>query len=174
MSLRLGLLPALFIFCPQNTFAEVVTAKENGFKIVQNYELNSNASDAFKEIIKPKNWWNSSHTWSQDSNNLYIEAKAGGCFCEKLPNNGSALHMNIVYIKPNEELRMFGALGPMQFSGSSGHLILKLTPNGKKTNLQLSFIVGGYYEGGLDKLAPMADKMLSEQFSNYKKYIETK
>ncbi len=152
--------------------AEVLESNPNGFKIVQKYEINVNSKKIFRALINPKFWWSSSHTWSKDAKNLYIEPYANGCFCEKLNNNGSVLHMKIVYFEPNNEIRMFGALGPMQFSGATGHLIMKIVEKNNISNLEISFYGGGYFPGGLDKLAPMADKMLSEQFINLKKYAE--
>lgn len=172
MRILYSLLSLISLFFVSPSKAEVVESHEYGFKIVQNYEINAKGKQIYNSILAPKNWWSSSHTWSKNSNNLYIEPFANGCFCEKLKNKGSVLHMNIVYIAPNKEIRMFGALGPMQFSGSTGHLILKITEKDNSSNLEISFIGGGYFSGGLNKLAPMADKMLSEQFSNLKNFIE--
>ncbi|HEY3531823.1 MAG TPA: ATPase, partial [Casimicrobiaceae bacterium] len=72
-------------------------------------------------------WWNAQHTYSGDSRNLPIDARAGGCFCEKL-SNGSVEHMQVVHARTNEMLRMTGGLGPLQASGVAGAMTWRLSP----------------------------------------------
>jgi hypothetical protein len=72
-------------------------------------------------IVQPATWWDSRHTWSGSAANLSLAAASGGCFCERLPNGGSVLHMSTVNAVPNQKLVLFGALGPLQTSGAAGH-----------------------------------------------------
>jgi hypothetical protein len=72
-------------------------------------------------IVQPATWWDSRHTWSGSAANLSLAAASGGCFCERLPNGGSVLHMSTVNAVPNQKLVLFGALGPLQSSGAAGH-----------------------------------------------------
>ena len=53
----------------------------------------------------------------RDAKNLSIDARPGGCFCEKLPNGGGVEHARVVYVAPREVLRLSGALGPLQGVG---------------------------------------------------------
>src|SRR5688572_3191875 len=57
-------------------------------------------------------WWSSAHTFSGDARNLSIDARPGGCFCEKLKDGGGLEHMRVIYVAPGEMLRLSGALGP--------------------------------------------------------------
>jgi hypothetical protein len=98
---------------------------------------------------------------------------AGGCFCEKLPNGGSVLHMTVVYAQPGQGLRLSGGLGPLQMSGATGHLSWTLAEKNGKTTLTQTYDVGGYMTGGLDKIAPVVDQVLGEQFDRLKVYAET-
>jgi hypothetical protein len=98
---------------------------------------------------------------------------SGGCFCEKLPNGGSVMHMTVVYAQPGQSLRLFGALGPLQMSGATGHLGWTLSETNGKTTLTQIYDVGGYMKGGLDKIAPGVDHVLSEQFDRLTAYVET-
>lgn len=153
--------------------AEVVDAQANGFEVKRQAVLNAPADKVYAALIQPSAWWNKDHTWSGSAANLSLAAMSGGCFCEKLPNGGSVLHMTVVYAQPGQGLRLFGALGPLQMSGASGHLGWTLSEKDGKTTLVQTYDVGGYMKGGLDKLAPVVDQVLGEQFERLKLYVET-
>ena len=118
-------------------------------------------------------WWNPDHTYSHDAKNLSIDARPGGCFCEKLTNRGGVEHLRVVYIAPGEVLRLSGGLGPLQSSGLAGSLTWKLTDDDDKTRVQLSYSVGGFIEGGFEKIVPAVESMLSDQLNRFKLFVET-
>jgi uncharacterized protein YndB with AHSA1/START domain len=153
--------------------AEVVDAQANGFEVRREAVLNAPADKVYAALTLPSAWWNKDHTWSGSAANLSLAAMAGGCFCEKLPGGGSVLHMSVVYAQPGQGLRLFGGLGPLQMSGAAGHLGWTLAEKDGKTTLVQTYDVGGYSKGGLDKLAPVVDRVLSEQFDRLKAYVET-
>jgi uncharacterized protein YndB with AHSA1/START domain len=153
--------------------AEVVDAQPNGFEVRREAVLNAPADKVYAALTQPSAWWNKDHTWSGSAANLSLAAMSGGCFCEKLPNGGSVLHMTVVYAQPGQGLRLFGALGPLQMSGAAGHLAWTLAEKDGKTTLVQTYDVGGYRKGGLDKLAPAVDGVLGEQFDRLKAYVET-
>lgn len=62
-------------------------------------------------------WWDAANSYSGDAANFYLEPRALGCFCEKLPGGGSIAHMQVVYVEPGAVLRMLGGLGPLQGMG---------------------------------------------------------
>lgn len=156
--------------------AEVVDLKQNGFLIRHELMLNTNPEQSYQLIANQiHRWWNPSHTYSADAANLSIEAKAGGCFCERLPNGGGVQHMSVVHANPGKLLRMTGALGPMQGSGLAGSMSWQLTPvSGQgiekfQSKLTLSYSVGGYLHGGFEKMAPAVNGMLAEQIGRLEK-----
>ena len=153
--------------------AEVVDAQPNGFEVRRQAVLNAPADKVYAALIQPSAWWNKDHTWSGSPANLSLAAMSGGCFCEKLPNGGSVLHMTVVYAQPGQGLRLFGGLGPLQMSGASGHLSWTLAEKDGKTTLTQTYDAGGYMKGGLDKIAPAVDGVLGEQFDRLKAYVET-
>ena len=73
------------------------------------------------------------------------------------------------------QLRLFGGLGPMQFTGAAGHLGFTLKDaGGGKTQISVTYDVGGYARGGLaDRLAAPVDMVLGEQVKRLAKYVET-
>jgi uncharacterized protein YndB with AHSA1/START domain len=153
--------------------AEVVDAQPNGFEVKRTAVLNAPADKVYAALCQPSQWWSKDHTWSGSSANLSLAPMGGGCFCEKLPNGGSVMHMTVVYAQPGRGLRLFGALGPLQMSGATGHLAWTLAETDGKTTLIQTYDVGGYMKGGLDKIAQGVDQVLSEQFDRLTAYVET-
>jgi uncharacterized protein YndB with AHSA1/START domain len=153
--------------------AEVVDAQPGGFEVKRTAVLNAPADKVYAALAQPSQWWSKDHTWSGSAANLSLAPMAGGCFCEKLPNGGSVMHMTVVYAQPGRGLRLFGALGPLQMSGAAGHLGWTLSEAGGKTTLTQTYDVGGYMQGGLDKIAPAVDQVLGQQFDRLTAYVET-
>ena len=118
-------------------------------------------------------WWNPEHTYSHDAKNLSIDARPGGCFCEKLPNGGGIEHLRVVYIAPPQVVRFSGALGPLQASGVAGSMTWKLSGGSDTTRLELSYSVGGFIPGGFEKIAPAVEAMLNDQLNRLKLFVET-
>jgi hypothetical protein len=71
---------------------------------------------------------------------------------------------------------MFGALGPLQFTGAAGHLGIALKPaaGGGGTEVVMTYDVGGYAKGGLaETYAAPVDQVLGEQLARLKKAVES-
>jgi len=79
----------------------------------------------------------------------------------------------VVYIAPSQIVRFSGALGPLQASGVAGSMTWKLTGGPDSTRLELSYSVGGFIDGGFEKIAPAVEAMLHEQFDRLKLFVET-
>jgi hypothetical protein len=151
--------------------AEVTDKSAAGFEVVEKVTIAAPAGKVWDALMRPGKWWSSQHSWSGDAKNLHFEPD--GCFCETL-KRGAVRHMTIVYNDGATTLRMFGSLGPLQFTGASGHLGVSLKPAADKTELTLSYDVGGYMKGGLaETAAAPVDKVLGEQVRRLAKYVET-
>ena len=103
-----------------------------------------------------------------------MELHAGGCFCERLKDGGSAQHLQVVYAAPGQGLRLRGALGPLQTEGVDGTLSWTLKPVEGGTSLTQSYVVGGYIRSGMEQWAPRVDRVLDEQLQRLKSFIEVK
>jgi len=167
------LIAAALALAATTAHAEVVDATPNGFEVRRTAVLNAPADKVYAALSQPSQWWNKDHTWSGSAANLSLAPMAGGCFCEKLPKGGSVMHMTVVFAQPGQALRLSGALGPLQTTGATGHLAWILSEKDGQTTLTQTYDVGGYMKGGLDKLAPIVDKVLGEQFDRLKAYAET-
>ena len=152
--------------------AEVTDKSAAGFEVTEKATIAAPAAKVYAALLTPGAWWNKDHSWSGSAANLSIDL-ANGCFCEKLPK-GFVRHMTVVFADGATTLRLFGGLGPMQFTGASGHLAFVLKPAGDTTELTLTYDVGGYAKGGLaDKWAAPVDGVLGEAVGRLKKYVET-
>jgi len=153
--------------------AEVVDATPGGFQVRQSVEIAAPAAKVWASLVQPALWWDGRHTWSGSAANLSLAAASGGCFCERLPGGGSVVHLSTVHAAPNAKLILFGALGPLQTTGAAGHLAFLLSEKDGKTTVTLTYDVGGYMKGGLDKIAAPVDGVLGQQVTRLKAQVET-
>lgn len=143
--------------------AEVISSAANGFTIQIERQVAVKPAAAYQQFIEVGDWWNADHTYYGKSDNLTIDAKAGGCFCE-IEGDKQVLHMTVSFVEPGKEIRMIGGLGPLQMMGVHGGMSWQFVPVGKNnTKIIHRYQVTGYMEGGLDKLAPIVNKVQTLQ-----------
>jgi uncharacterized protein YndB with AHSA1/START domain len=168
----LGLAMSLLIASP--SMGTVSDVASNGFTLKIDTHIAGSPDKVYAALIEPARWWSSDHTFSGDANNLRLEPKAGGCWCETLPNGGSVAHLMVVYVDPGKALRLRGALGPFQALGVAGALTWKLKAAADGTDLSVTYALGGYNKDGFAELSQAADGVLTAQVDRLKKLIETK
>lgn len=171
MHLLLGFLLATAIVCPVH--AAIGDSAANGFSVVETVHIAAAPDRVYAALVAPSQWWSSAHTFSHDASNLSLDATAGGCWCEKLPGQGSVQHLVVVYAAPGHALVMRGALGPLQGLGVNGAMTVALKPAAGGTDLSLTYNVGGYLKDGLASWATPVDGVLAEQVARLKSFIET-
>lgn len=153
--------------------ADVADKQANGFSLDEKYQIKAAPEKVYAAMIDPSRWWNSAHTFSGDAKNMTFDARAGGCWCETLPNGGGVVHMTVVNIVPGKLVRMRGALGPFQSTAMEGAMNVTFTPKDGGTALEVSYNLGGYVNGGFDALATTADGVIKLQFYRLKQLVET-
>ena len=167
-------LAALLVGISTTAGAEVLATSANGFFLRSQATVAATPDKTYRALVgEIGRWWNPDHTYSGDAANLSIEARPGGCFCEKLPGGGGVEHGSVLYLAPGKTLRLAGALGPLQASGVTGSLTWKLAAEGAGTKMEMTYSVGGYMQEGFEKMAPLVDSVMSEQFARLKTYAET-
>lgn len=153
--------------------AEVMDSSEMGFLVKNEAMIAATPSRVYTALTgRIGSWWDPEHTFSGESRNLSIDPKPGGCFCERLPKKGGVRHATVIFVSPGEELRLSGALGPLQEGGIAGSMIWKLSELSNGTKVELSYSAGGYHSGGLLSLAPAVDLVLGSQLLRLKNYME--
>ena len=153
--------------------AAVVDSQPGGFEVKETVDIGARAAKVWDALGEIGAWWKSEHTYSGDAKNLSLDLKLGGCFCERLPGGGGVQHMQVVYVRPSQIVRLAGGLGPLQGTGADGHMTLALKETADHTALTLTYDVGGYAKGGLAGLAGPVDGVLGEQAARLKRYVET-
>lgn len=164
---------ATFALSAPPATADVIDSSPAGFTVSKTVTVNASADVLWETLRAPQRWWAKEHTWSGDANNLFIDSQATGCFCEKLPGKGSVLHARLIYVDKGKLMRMEGAFGPLQAMAVTGVMSFEFTPQGDNaTTLKMTYTVGGYMPGGLDKIAPMVDQVLGQQIDGLKAAAE--
>ena len=164
----------LCLVLPGALVAEVVDSAADGFTLRHTVEISAGADDVYRTLTKGVgDWWHPDHTFTGDSGNLRMEARGGGCFCEKLGKGGEVTHLTVVYAEPGKLLRMSGGLGPLQPLAVSGSMAFTLTEADGITTVELTYTVGGYRPGGLEEWSKPVDGVLGTQLQRLERFMET-
>jgi uncharacterized protein YndB with AHSA1/START domain len=167
------LLAIFLLACVGAGSACAADVSPNGFVVRHERIVAAPAAAVYDSLLgQVGSWWNPQHSYSGDSRNLSIEPRAGGCFCERLPNGGVE-HLRVVMLRPNQMIRLTGALGPLQASALSGVMTWRLSPVEGGTKLELVYSVGGFMPGGFEGIAPAVEGVLGEQIDRLKRFVET-
>lgn len=153
--------------------ADVVDIAPNGFEVQHHAHIAAAPDRIYAALIEPKHWWSGEHSFSGDAANFTLDAHAGGCWCETLPGGGSVQHMVVVFAAPGKMLRLRGALGPFQGTGTNGALTWTIKAAGDGSDVTVDNTTGGYMKGGFAQIAPAADAVVGEQLTRLKAYVET-
>jgi uncharacterized protein YndB with AHSA1/START domain len=156
--------------------AEVGDSAPNGFTVRATVEVSSAPEKVYAAFVDELgSWWDPAHTFFRDAGRLSIQARPGGCFCEAGEAQEAVEHLRVVYVDPGKLLRLRGGLGPLQGEAVEGAMTISFRPAGAEgtATVELVYRVGGYMEGGLDKLALPVDGVLSDLLQRLKRYVET-
>jgi uncharacterized protein YndB with AHSA1/START domain len=170
MRTRPHLIALLALLVAGDALAEVKASAATGFIIEERVEIKASAEDAFRALTEVERWWNPEHTYSGKAENLHIELRPDGCFCETLPNGGFVRHLELAMVMPPKLLRFTGGLGPLLGLGATGTLSMAVKPgeDGKVT-VSFRYVVTGFDPAGFDKTAAAVDGVLAEQLARYAK-----
>ena len=174
MKFLAAVLAAPLLFAATSAQAEIVESNVGGFVTRDEAIVDATPKEVWLALISPAKWWNSAHTWSADASNLTLKPQAGGCFCERIPEDpdptkitleGSVEHMRVIQAYPERALRMRGSLGPLQSEPASGVLTIAISEVDNGTRVVWEYVVGGYMRFPVDVIAPAVDGVMSEQLN---------
>lgn len=154
-------------------YAAVEDEAPDGFTISETTDVAAMPERVYAALIAPQHWWSGEHTYSHDAANLRLDARAGGCWCEMLPEGGSVQHLVVVNVIPGKLLRLRGALGPLQGMAVDGAMTFSLHAHENSTQITLTYVVGGYAKQGFGELAKAVDSVLGEQTERLRRFVET-
>ena len=167
---RIGAVLGAAVLCG-TAAAEVADSSPNGFTLKRTITVSVEPAKAYGSLVDVASWWDPAHTYSGDAKNLSIDARPGGCFCERLPGGG-VQHMTVVFASPGKTLRLRGGLGPLQSLGVSGSMTFELHAAEKGTKVDFTYAVGGHKPDGFADLAPIVDSVLGGQLDRFKKVAD--
>jgi hypothetical protein len=169
-----GIVGLLAVLATPSGRAEVTASAPSGFSLKIETPLATAPNDAFFGFLQIGRWWSDEHTYSGKAVNMTLDARPGGCFCERLPHGGFVKHMDVVYSAPGSGLRLSGGLGPLQQMGAVGLMAVTFQPDGNGTRLIVTYTVTGFAGGkGYTEIAPAVDGVLAEQVRRFKRFAET-
>ena len=169
--LTLAILFAIFVVPLRG---EVIESAATGFLVRNTAAINAPPATVYGALTDSVGgWWDPAHTFSHDARNLSIDAKPGGCFCERLPDGGGVQHMSVVYASPGKLLRLTGAIGPLQEAALAGTMTWNLLQAGGGTTVELTYAVGGFRAGGFRDMSTVVDGVLRGQLARLKAFVET-
>ncbi|XUU59880.1 SRPBCC family protein [Erythrobacter sp. HA6-11] len=155
--------------------AEVIEQDEDGFITRDVAEVTADTKATWLALISPAKYWNAGHTWSGDAANMRLTPQAGGCFCEKIPEDpdpskitleGSVEHMRVIHAFPEKALRMSGGLGPLQSEPAQGVLTVALSETeAGGTRIVWEYAVAGRMRYEMPVIAKAVDGVMSQQLA---------
>ena len=165
----------LALVAPLPAAAKVIDQSDAGFTAAHSARVAATPADVWKMLRAPQNWWSAEHSWSGDAANFWMDAQAGGCFCEKLPGGegliGSVQHARIVFAKPGELLRLSGGLGPLQGEAVTGTLTIQIKATEGGSIIRFDYVVGGYMRFKVGDIAPAVDGVIGQQLAGLAKAL---
>ena len=153
--------------------AEVTDKSAAGFQVTEKTTIAAPAAKVYAALLTPGAWWNKDHSWSGSASNLFIDLPAAWLLREAAQGLRAAYEGGVRQRRHHPSpVRRLGP--PAVPPAASGHLAYVLKPAGDKTELTLTYNVGGYAKGGLaEKWAAPVDGVLGEAVGRLKKYAET-
>ncbi|WP_066552658.1 SRPBCC family protein [Croceicoccus bisphenolivorans] len=151
--------------------AELVPVGDNGFVTRHTALVATPPEGVWAVLVEPASWWNGAHSFSGDAQNLTLDARAGGCFCEMLPAGedrpvpGSVRHMEVIFADPGTAMRLSGTLGPLQSEPVGAVMTITLKAVDGGTRILFEYVVGGTIRFDRDKIGAAVDSVIGEQLS---------
>lgn len=153
--------------------AEIAASSPSSFVIQAEADLAASPERVWRDIARIDHWWNAAHTYSGDASRLRLDARAGGCWCERWGNGQSVEHMRVVLVMERDgvrTLRAIGGLGPLQEMGVTGVLTFTVAPFASGAKLTMTYRASGDSSLNLDQIAPLVDNVMMEQFGRLSRY----
>ncbi|HEX2561837.1 SRPBCC domain-containing protein [Phenylobacterium sp.] len=152
--------------------AEVVERSDGGFRTQHTAQVSAPPERVYQVIGEIGRWWDPAHTYSGKAENLSLELRPGGCFCEKV-GAGGVQHGVVVMALPGQVLRLDAPLGPLQEEGVSAAFTLTVKPAGGGSEVVQTLHVGGARPKMAAAMSGPVDQVLGAALARLKRYAET-
>lgn len=154
------------------TWADTGNVTAHGFISIFRDEVKAQPADVWRSLTQLPRWWSNDHTYSGQASNMSLDAQAGGCWCERWGDGNSVAHGQVVLVQPGRTLRLYANVGPLQELPVNGVLTFTIAMQEAKTILRMTYRVSGGPDAGMEKLAPLVDQVMGQQFRRLKALAE--
>lgn len=162
------------LICCNQASAEIKSVGATGFSLEYAGHADAAPQAVYTAMTEIGRWWDPDHSWEGQAENLYMDLRIGGCFCEKLSNGGGVEHLRLVYFAPGKEIRLTGGLGPLQRMGMGGAMVWTIEEAEAGSTVGWTYTVHGHGTNeAMQGLAPIVDSVQQEAFERLLRYIET-
>jgi hypothetical protein len=146
---------------PTLALAEVVSSSSTHFVLRHEASSALSVDELWQRLVRPETWWHPDHTYSGDSENLSLDAEAGGIWMESW-EGGSVAHGTVLYVKEGEVLRMNAPFGPLQALGVYTIWTITISPDGSGSRVVFDEVSNGPPSANLAELAGAVDNVKAE------------
>jgi uncharacterized protein YndB with AHSA1/START domain len=154
--------------------ADVLAASREGFSLRVVTTTRVSPAQAYEAFVRIGEWWHPDHTYFGTAENMSLDVRPGGAFLETSATGAWVKHMELVYANPGKGIRLLGGLGPLQPMGLHGALTVKFKPiEGGGTTVTMLYNVSGFTDKGLESLAPIVDRVQTEQMQRHAAFADT-
>lgn len=153
--------------------ADVISSSPSGFVIEAEAGVVATPQRAWRALTQMGRWWSDAHTYSGDARRMHVDIRAGGCWCERWSGGQSVEHGRVLVVMDSDDvrtLRFDTALGPLQALAVNGVLTFTVAPHAGGARITMAYRVSGEPSLDLDRLAPLVDLVLMEQFGRLSRY----
>ena len=164
------LIASLTLLAATPATAEVIRADPHAFAVRHSVQLVVPAPEAMAAFTRVAGWWSKDHTYSGNPANLSLDARPGGCFCERFPKGGGIEHLRVTAVTPGESIVLTGALGPLLAEAVTGVMSVHVEKIAGGSRLTLDYRASGFANANGTKFAPMVDAMLGEQAKRFRAF----
>ncbi|MFN3214360.1 MAG: SRPBCC domain-containing protein [Henriciella sp.] len=142
--------------------SEVVASAPDHFTLKLEAESELSPTEMWARLIEPSEWWLPDHSFSGDSNNLFLDPQAGGLWREEW-ESGSVWHGTVLQAQPEKTLVLSAPFGPLQGLAVTSIWTITLSPlESGGTKVTFDHVTNGTAASNLDALAPAVDFVKSE------------
>lgn len=151
--------------------AEVTSSSAIHFDITSRIVVPADPGRAYQAMGEIASWWDGAHSYSGNAAGMRLELRAGGCFCEALPDGGTIEHLRVVQARPGVMLRLVGGLGPLQEEAVAGTFSLAFRAVPEGTEIVSRYLVSGHVRGDTGAYAAPVDAVLRAQFERLRAHL---
>ena len=149
--------------------AEVFEKHDDAFVLMFEAAVDRPPDAIIGAIGQLSQWWDSSHTYSGDADNLSLALMRDGCWCEAMPDGSMFEHGRVVTVT-DSMVGINAPFGPLKGVATKSDLVLTWRVEQGVWTLRGIYVVRG---PGTGAMAEPVDGVMQIQFDNLVRLIQS-